>query len=80
VPPLYNLNHLPAAGFTLLTSEYAVRPTGISPGRCPRCGGELQFKANVGSLGKDAETYFFQCKDCDHIHTVDENRLNADWH
>ena len=44
-----------------------MQPTGICPGRCPRCGGELQFKANVGSLGQDSETYFFQCKECDHI-------------
>ena len=54
-----------------------MQPTVISPGPCPRCGGELELKANVSSLGKGSKIYFFQCKDCDHIHTVDGNRLNT---
>jgi hypothetical protein len=56
----------------------AVQLTGINPGRCPRCGGELEFKANVGSLGEGSETYFSECSDCDHIHTVNEKRVNTD--
>jgi hypothetical protein len=50
--------------------EYAVQHTGISPGPCPHCGGELEWKASVGSLGTRLETHFFQCKACDHIHTI----------
>jgi len=49
---------------------------GISSGPCPRCGGELEFKASVGGLGNGSETYFFECKGCDNIHTVDEDRLD----
>jgi predicted nucleic acid-binding Zn ribbon protein len=73
-----NLNHLPTACFTLLVSgvhgatyRYESRP-------CPRCGGNLEFKANVSSLGQGSEICFFECKDCDHIHTVDETRLDTD--
>jgi len=58
--------------------EYTVQPTGMSPGPCPRCGGNLEFKANVSSLGQGSEICFFECKDCDHIHTVDETRLDTD--
>jgi hypothetical protein len=50
--------------------EYAVQYTGISPGPCPHCGGELEWKASVGGLGTRLETHFFQCKACDHIHTI----------
>ena len=59
-------------------SGVRVQPTGISLSPCPRCGGELEFKASVGRLRKGSETYFFECKDCDHIHTIDENRQNKE--
>ena len=32
----------------------------------------------MGSLGEGSETYFFECRDCDHIHTVAEKRVNTD--
>jgi len=80
VPPLYNLNHLPGADFTLLMSGVRSATYRHQSWPLPALRSELQFKANVGSLGKDSETYFFQCKDCDHFHTVDETRVNADWH
>jgi hypothetical protein len=33
---------------------------------------ELEWKASVVSLGPRLETHFFQCKACDHIHTIEK--------
>ena len=45
---------------------------GLSLSPCPHCGGELEWKASVGTFEKGLETHFFQCKGCDHIHTVEK--------
>jgi transcription elongation factor Elf1 len=52
--------------------EYAVQFTGLSSEPCPHCGGKLEWKASVGSLEKGREIHIFQCKGCDHIHTVEK--------
>jgi hypothetical protein len=48
-----------------------VQPSDIDPGACPHCGGELKWKAAVG-VEKTAQTHFYQCETCDHIHTVEQ--------
>jgi len=48
--------------------EYPVQPSDIDPGPCPQCGGELKWKATVSA--ETAETHFYQCEDCDHIHVL----------
>ena len=55
--------------------EDAVDPIEISHEPCPRCGGKLEFKHTVESLRTGSPVHFFQCKDCDHFHTV-ERRLH----
>ena len=71
-----DLNLLPTACFTLVVSGVRGATSRISPGPCPRCGGQLEFKANVAAPGTGSGTYFFVCKDCDH-NTVDKNRLET---
>jgi hypothetical protein len=44
--------------------------TSNNPGRCPRCGGKLEFKATVGRCDTGADVDFFQCNGCAYIHTV----------
>jgi hypothetical protein len=53
------------------TLEDAVEPPDFSDERCPHCGGKPEFKAIVESLTTGSTVRFFQCKDCDHIHTVE---------
>jgi hypothetical protein len=43
--------------------------SGIKPGPRPRCGGELAHKTTIRVV-KGLETHFFQCEECEHIHTV----------
>jgi len=52
--------------------ESTVLHTGINVGTCPHCGGKLEWKASVGGLKKGSEIQFFQCKGCDHIHTLEK--------
>jgi transcription elongation factor Elf1 len=51
--------------------------TGINPGPCPHCGGELEWNTSISSLGKRLETHFFLCSGCDHIHTVEKKPLGS---
>jgi transcription elongation factor Elf1 len=49
-----------------------VQPIGLGSDPCPHCGGELEWKASVGSLEKkELEIHFFQCEQCDRIHTLE---------
>jgi uncharacterized Zn finger protein len=50
----------------------AVQPTRINPGHCPRCGGKPDLKDTVGSLKTGSPMHFLQCKDCGHVHTVEQ--------
>ena len=52
--------------------ECALEYVGISAEVCPQCGGELEWRASVGSLEKRSEIHFFQCKGCDHVHTSEK--------
>ena len=45
----------------------------LSPGPCPHCGGELEYKASVASIRVGSEIHFFTCKGCDHIHSIESN-------
>jgi len=38
--------------------------------RCPRCGGEMEFKEAAECPTTGAPMHIFQCQDCDRIHTV----------
>jgi DNA-directed RNA polymerase subunit M/transcription elongation factor TFIIS len=58
--------------------EYAVQPADISPGPCPHCGNEMEWKAKVGGIEKGPETHFFQCKGCDYIRTLEGHHSGAD--
>jgi hypothetical protein len=51
--------------------EYVVQITGLSPGACPHCGGVLEWKTSVNSLGKTSEIHFFLCSGCDHVRTLE---------
>jgi hypothetical protein len=42
-------------------------------GPCPRCGGKLEFRQTVERREKGDDVHFFQCKDCGHIDTRDNN-------
>ena len=41
--------------------EYAVQPD-LSPGPCPHCGGELEYKASVASIRVGSEIHFSRAK------------------
>jgi hypothetical protein len=58
--------------------EFAVPYTDISPGPCPHCGGELEWKASIGGLETPEKTHFFQCKGCNHVHTVEKKPSGSD--
>ena len=47
--------------------------TCTNPGPCPRCGGKLEFRQTVERREKGNDVHFFQCKDCGHIDTRDNN-------
>ena len=38
--------------------EYVVQITGLSPGACPHCGGVLEWKTSVNSLGRRQKSTF----------------------
>ena len=43
-----------------------------------RCGGKLEFRQTVGSReNRGTDVHFFQCKDCGHIDTRDNNERSA---
>ena len=46
-------------------------PNDIDPGSCPHCGSALKWKAIVGAE-KRAQTHFYQCEGCDHVHTLEQ--------
>jgi hypothetical protein len=39
-----------------------VQPTGLDPGFCPRCGGELEWKATVRGFDKTSKFIFSNAK------------------
>ena len=39
---------------------------------CPRCGGKSEIKATVESSADSSIVDFYQCKDCDHVHSVEK--------
>ena len=51
----------------------------INPGRCPRCGGKLEFRATIESREKRSDVHVFQCR-CGHIDctTHEDNERPAD--
>ncbi len=51
--------------------EYAAHIE-LTAGPCPHCGGEMDWKASVGSLEEVPETHFFECRACGHIHTLEK--------
>jgi hypothetical protein len=51
--------------------EYAVH-IDLSNGPCPHCGGDIEWKASVGSLEEGPETRFFECNGCGHIHALEK--------
>jgi hypothetical protein len=51
--------------------EYAAHIE-LTAGSCPHCGGEMDWKASVGSLEEVPETHFFECRGCGHIHTLEK--------
>ena len=48
--------------------EYLINDNG--PPRCPSCGGELEWKADLPLFSTTPDTKFFQCENCDRFHTV----------
>ena len=55
------------------------RKSFINPGRCPRCGGKLEFRATIESREKRSDVHVFQCR-CGHIDctTHEDNERPAD--
>ena len=49
-----------------------MQPRDIDPGPCSHCGSELKWKATVGAE-KTAQTHFYHCENCGHIHTVEQS-------
>ena len=41
------------------------------PPRCPSCGGELKWKADLPLFSTTPDAKFFQCKSCDRFHTAE---------
>ena len=39
-----------------------IQPTGLDPGFCPRCGGELEWKATIDGFDKTSKVHFFNAK------------------
>ena len=49
----------------------------LSP-RCPSCGSELEWKADLPLFSTIPDTKFFQCKSCDRFHTSEIKALKPD--
>ena len=52
------------------TLGHGVQSTDTHNKRCPRCGGELEFKTTCENPTTGSPVDFFKCKDCGHVHTV----------
>ena len=75
----FNLNLSPTACFTLVVSGVRgckLPASVLALARAAAANSNL--KANVATPGTGSGTFFFACKDWDHIHIVDETRLETD--
>jgi hypothetical protein len=64
---------------SVIAVEYAMYRTLINLSRCPRCGGEMEFRATIESREKKSDVRVFQCR-CGHIEcdTDEDNKRSAD--